>query len=93
MNQLVLIIDFGAQYSQVIARKIRECNVYCEVLSWRTPFEEIVKKNPIGIVLSGGPSSVYENGAPTIDKRVFELNIPSQCCVIFKLLNYWINIF
>ena len=76
MNQLVLIIDFGAQYSQVIARKIRECNVYCEVLSWKTPFEEIINKKPIGIVLSGGPSSVYEKDAPTIDKRVFELNIP-----------------
>ena len=76
MNQIVLIIDFGAQYSQVIARKIRECNVYCEVLSWKTPFEVIKEKNPIGIVLSGGPNSVYEQNAPTIDKRVFELNIP-----------------
>lgn len=76
MNQLVLIIDFGAQYSQVIARKIRECNVYCEVISWKTPFEEIANKKPIGIVLSGGPSSVYEEGAPTIDKKVFELGIP-----------------
>lgn len=76
MNQTVIIIDFGAQYSQVIARKIRECNVYCEVLSWKTPYDTIVSKNPIGIVLSGGPSSVYEKDAPTIDKRIFELNIP-----------------
>ena len=76
MNQLVLVIDFGAQYSQVIARKIRECNVYCEVISWRTPYEEIVSKHPIGIVLSGGPSSVYKEGAPTISKEIFNLNIP-----------------
>ena len=76
MNQLVIVIDFGAQYSQVIARKIRECNVYCEVLSWKTSFEDIEKKSPIGIVLSGGPSSVYEKNAPNIDKRIFTMGIP-----------------
>ena len=75
-NQTVIIIDFGAQYAEVIARKIRECNVYCEVLSWRTPFDEIMAKKPIGIVLSGGPSSVYGENAPSIDKRLFETGIP-----------------
>ena len=76
MNELVLIIDFGAQYSQVIARKIRECNVYCEVLSYKTPYEDIINKHPIGIVFSGGPSSVYDKDAPSIDKRIFSLGIP-----------------
>lgn len=76
MNQLVLIIDFGAQYSQVIARKIRECNVYCEVVNWKISYKEIKEKKPIGIVFSGGPSSVYEENSPTIDKRVFELGVP-----------------
>ena len=76
MNQLVLVIDFGAQYSQVIARKIRECNVYCEVVSWHITYEEIKDKNPIGIVFSGGPSSVYQENAPTIDPRVFNMGVP-----------------
>ena len=76
MNQTVLVIDFGAQYSEVIARRIRECNVYCEVLPWNTPITIIQSKNPIGIIFSGGPHSVYEIDAPTIDKAVFDLNIP-----------------
>ena len=76
MNQTVLVIDFGAQYSEVIARRIRECHVYCEVLPWNTPIKDIENKNPIGIIFSGGPHSVYEIDAPTIDKAVFDLNIP-----------------
>lgn len=76
MNQTVIILDFGAQYAEVIARKVRECNVYCEVLSWRTPLETIIAKKPIGIILSGGPNSVYATDAPTISKQIFDLNIP-----------------
>ncbi len=76
MNQVIIIIDFGAQYSQVIARKVRECNVYCEVLSYKTPLEEIKSKHPIGIIFSGGPKSVYESDAPSIDKEIFNLNVP-----------------
>lgn len=76
MNEVVVIIDFGAQYSQVIARKVRECNVYCEVLSWRTPLDIIKDKKPIGIILSGGPSSVYEEGSPQVSKEIFSLDIP-----------------
>ncbi len=75
-NEVVLIIDFGAQYSQVIARKVRECNVYCEVLSWKTPLEEIKKKNPIGIILSGGPSNVYTPNSPKLPGELFNLDIP-----------------
>ena len=76
MNQTVLVIDFGAQYSEVIARRIRECNVYCEVLPWTISTTFIQDKSPIGIILSGGPSSVYEENAPKIDKSIFELGIP-----------------
>ena len=76
MNETVLVIDFGAQYAQVIARKVRECNVYCEVLSWKTSIEEIKKKNPIGIILSGGPSSVYTPSSPKLPSEIFNLNVP-----------------
>ena len=76
MNETILVIDFGAQYSQVIARKVRECSVYCEVLSWKTSLEIIKQKNPIGIILSGGPSSVYEENSPTISKEIFQMGIP-----------------
>ena len=73
MNQTVLIIDFGGQYSQLIARKVRECQVYCEVLPWDTPAAAILEKKPVGLIFSGGPASVYEEGAPTVDPGVFSL--------------------
>ena len=76
MQETVVVIDFGAQYSEVIARRVRECNVYCEVLPWRISLTSILEKKPVGIILSGGPSSVYENNAPTIDKEIFSLGIP-----------------
>lgn len=77
MHQTVLVIDFGAQYSEVIARRIRECNVYCEVLPWTISTTFIQSKSPIGITLSGGPPhSVYEENAPKIDKSIFDLGIP-----------------
>ena len=76
MNETVLVIDFGAQYSEVIARRIRECNVYCEVLPWTISTTFIQSKNPIGIILSGGPSSVYEENSPRVDKSLFKLGIP-----------------
>ena len=72
----VVVIDFGAQYSQLIARRIRECRVYCEILPYDTPAEELAARKPKGIVLSGGPSSVYEEGAPHPDPKIFELGIP-----------------
>ena len=76
MHQTVLVIDFGAQYSEVIARRIRENNVYCEVLPWTISTTFIQSKSPIGIILSGGPHSVYEENAPKIDKTIFDLGIP-----------------
>src|SRR5439155_22932153 len=74
--QTVLVLDFGAQYSQLIARRIRECHVYCELLPYTTPLEELRARKPHGIVLSGGPDSVYEAGAPSIDPALFDLGVP-----------------
>ena len=76
MNEVVLVIDFGAQYSEVIARRVRECNVYCEVLPWNTPIAVIRSKNPVAIILSGGPSSVYLENSPRVDKSIFDLGVP-----------------
>ena len=75
-EELVLVLDFGAQYTQLIARRIRECHAYCEILPFDTPLETIRKRNPIGLVFSGGPSSVYEPGAPQIDRAVYGLGLP-----------------
>src|SRR5688572_19740498 len=72
----VLILDFGAQYTQLIARRIREQRVYCEIHPCTMPIEQIRALDPQAIVLSGGPQSVYEEGAPTCDKAVFELGVP-----------------
>ena len=74
--ELVLVLDFGAQYSQLIARRIRECRVYCEILPYDTPLEQILARHPVGLVLSGGPSSVYDPGAPQIDPKVYETGLP-----------------
>ena len=66
----VVILDFGSQYTQLIARKIREQNVYSEIVPAKIKFKEILKKDPAAIILSGGPSSVFENQAPDFDKKV-----------------------
>ena len=75
-NETVIVLDFGGQYNQLIARRVRECNVYCEIYSYRKSIEEIKAMNPKGIILTGGPNSAYEPGAPTYDKELFELGIP-----------------
>ena len=75
-QEIVLILDFGAQYTQFIARRVRESHVYCEILPFDTPIAEIQSRRPRGIIFSGGPSSVYEKGAPHVDPRVYELGIP-----------------
>src|SRR6267143_5761149 len=72
----ILILDFGSQYTQVIARRIRECQVYSEIVRFDIPAEEVLSLKPKGIVLSGGPASVYEKGAPQIDPKIFALSIP-----------------
>lgn len=75
-HQLCLILNFGGQYNQLIARRVRECGVYCEVISRKTPIEEIKRRKPTGIIFTGGPNSVYAENAPRIDKEIFELGIP-----------------
>uniref|UniRef100_UPI002931AEB8 glutamine-hydrolyzing GMP synthase n=1 Tax=Clavibacter michiganensis TaxID=28447 RepID=UPI002931AEB8 len=73
----VLVVDFGAQYAQLIARRVREAGAYSEIVPHTVSAEEISARNPVGIVLSGGPSSVYEEGAPRLDPGVFELGVPT----------------
>jgi len=75
-RQMLVILDFGSQYSELIARRIRETEVYSEVLSYRTTAEQLKQLNPKGIILSGGPSSVYDAGAPHCDPAIWELGIP-----------------
>ena len=72
----VIVLDFGGQYNQLIARRVREHNVYCELLPHDTPIEKIKAKNPIGIIFTGGPASVTDEGAPTVSKEIFDLGIP-----------------
>ena len=76
MNEFVAILDFGGQYKQLIARRVRECNVYCEILPYTTSLEALKARNPKGIILTGGPNSVYDPESPTYDKKLLELGIP-----------------
>jgi GMP synthase (glutamine-hydrolysing) len=75
-RELILIIDFGGQYNQLIARRVRECGVYCEIVPYTYSLEKIKEKSPKGIIFTGGPNSVYEEGAPRVDKGVFDLGVP-----------------
>lgn len=75
-HQFVLILDFGGQYNQLIARRVRECNVYCEVRPYKLSIDEIKKLNPCGIIFTGGPNSVYLDESPKISPEIFELGIP-----------------
>ena len=75
-RELVLILDFGAQYTQLIARRVREQRVYCEIHPCTLPFDQVRALAPGAVILSGGPASVYAEGAPTVDPRVFELGVP-----------------
>jgi GMP synthase (glutamine-hydrolysing) len=72
----VLVVDLGAQYAQLIARRVRECNVYSEIVAHDAPVEELRARGPAGLILSGGPASVYEEGAPAVDPAVFDLGVP-----------------
>lgn len=75
-RELVIVLDFGGQYNQLVARRVRECNVYCEIYSYKTDIETIKCMNPKGIILTGGPNSCYEPDSPTYSKELFELGIP-----------------
>ena len=75
-NETILVLDFGSQYSQLIARRIRECKVYSRIVPFSTPVEKIREEVPMGIILSGGPASVYQDNAPKCDPEIFNLGIP-----------------
>lgn len=75
-KELVIVIDFGGQYNQLVARRVRECNVYCEIYSYKTDLAKIMERKPRGIILTGGPSSCYEEGAATCSPELFRLGVP-----------------
>ncbi len=88
-KETVIVLDFGGQYNQLIARRVRECNVYCEVLPYNLSVEQIKEMNPKGIIFTGGPSSVYEDGAPHCEKEILELGIPILgICYGSQLMTY-----
>ena len=75
-REMIIVLDFGGQYNQLIARRVRECNVYCEVHPYTMPLETIKEMNPKGIIFTGGPNSVYLEESPHIDKAIFDMGIP-----------------
>ena len=89
LYEKVVVLDFGGQYNQLIARRVRECNVYAEVLPYTTSLDEIKKRNPKGIIFTGGPSSVTAENAPVYSKEIFELGIPILgICYGTQLMSY-----
>ncbi len=75
-NEVVIVLDFGGQYNQLVARRVRECNVYCEIYSYKTDIEKIKAMNPKGIILTGGPNSCYEEDSPTYTEELFKMGVP-----------------
>ena len=75
-HETVIVLDFGGQYNQLIARRVRENNVYCEIYSYKTDLSVIKAKNPKGIIFTGGPNSVYLEDSPTIDPEIFTWGVP-----------------
>ena len=82
-RELVIVLDFGGQYNQLIARRVRECNVYCEVHPYTLSLDKIREMNPKGIIFTGGPNSVYGEDSPRCPKEIFEMGIP--------ILGIWIT--
>ena len=92
MNEQIVILDFGSQYTQVIARRIRECKVYSTIIHYNTPADVIAEMNPSGIILSGGPSSVYAKDAPLPDRAIFNLGMPVLgICFGLQLMAKFLN--
>jgi len=91
-HETVIIFDFGGQYTQLIARRVRELGVYCEIVPFNISTEELKKKNPRGLILSGGPSSVYDEGAPHPDPAIIDLGVPVLgICYGVQLLSYFLG--
>ena len=88
-REMIIVLDFGGQYNQLIARRVRECNVYCEVHPYTMSLEEIKKMNPKGIIFTGGPNSVYGDDSPRCPKEIFEMGIPILgICYGSQLMSY-----
>ena len=88
-REMIIVLDFGGQYNQLIARRVRECNVYCEVHPYTMPLETIKEMNPKGIIFTGGPNSVYLEESPHIDKAIFDMGIPILgICYGYQLMAY-----
>ena len=75
-QETVIVLDFGGQYNQLIARRVRECNVYCEIYSYKTDLAKIKARNPKGIIFTGGPNSAYLPDSPTIDPEIYTWGVP-----------------
>jgi len=91
-HDTIIVLDFGAQYSQLIARRVRECGVYCEILPYNASLSEILAKDPKGIILSGGPASVYADGAPHVSKALFDQGLPVLgICYGMQLTSYLLD--
>jgi GMP synthase (glutamine-hydrolysing) len=92
MNERIVILDFGSQYTQVIARRIRECNVFCVIMPFDTPAAAVAAQQPSGLILSGGPASVYSDRAPLPSKQIFELGIPMLgICYGLQLFGFYMG--
>ena len=89
VNEKILIMDFGGQYSQLIARRVRDCNVFCEIKPYKITAKEIAEGEYKGIIFSGGPNSVYEEKAPRCDAALFDLGIPVLGTVSYTHLDVY----
>jgi GMP synthase (glutamine-hydrolysing) len=88
-RETIVIVDFGSQYSRLIARRVRECNVYCELIPYDAPWEKIAALEPMGFILSGGPNSVYEEGAPLAPVEIYDTHLPVMgICYGMQVLAY-----
>ena len=88
-REMIIVLDFGGQYNQLIARRVRECNVYCEVHPYNMSLERIKEMKPKGIIFTGGPDAVFEEGAPRCSSEIFELGIPVLgICYGAQLMSY-----
>ena len=88
-KEMIIVLDFGGQYNQLVARRVRECNVYCEIYSYRIAIDKMKEMNPKGIILTGGPNSCYEADSPTYTEELFNLGIPVLgLCYGAQLMNH-----
>ena len=84
-QERILVLDFGSQYAQLIARRVREQNVYCEIVRHDIAVQRIKEHQPSGLILSGGPSSVYEQGSPQCDPQIFKIGLPILGIMVLSL--------